>query len=199
MNLVCPIDNKDDAIQKVSAVVASGQSTGTFSGPTGGAVSYDGKLGSVSGYSSLSGSSTSNLAQLLSPPSKPNKPVGFGFAWLYLWIVVVTLGTVIGFIPMMIVMGIGSLLGAGVENPFVMIFSIISQWVGIIIVLGWLIFKDRQKKAKNEVVYLKEKLIWERAMAKWNRLYYCHKHDIVFDPENGETHTPTSLKEFLYQ
>jgi len=68
MILACPIDNKDDSIQKVSAVVASGRSTGTFSGPTGGTVSYDGKSGSVSGYSSLSGSSTSHLAQLLAHP-----------------------------------------------------------------------------------------------------------------------------------
>ncbi len=199
MNLACPIDNKDDSIQKVSAVVASGQSYGTFSVPTGEAISYDGKSGGVSGYSSLSGSATSSLAQLLAQPSEPNKPVGFGIAWLYLWVVGIVIGTVISFVPITIFLGIVKIIGLDINPGVFTFFGVISQWVGIFIAFGWLIRKDKEKKAKKEVIYLKEKFLWEKAIAKWNQLYYCHKHDIVFDPENGETCAPNSLIKFRYQ
>ena len=119
MNLTCPIDNKDDSIQKVSAVVASGQSSGTFSGPTGGTVSYDGKTGSVSGYSSLSGSSISNLAQLLGHPREPNKPVGFGLAWLYLWAVGFVLGTALSILPVIVIFIISSSSTFACSSPFI--------------------------------------------------------------------------------
>ena len=66
-----PICNKDDAIQKLSVIVASENSSGTFSGPSGGVTYVDGKWGSVGGYSSLSGSTMSELARRLAPPPAP--------------------------------------------------------------------------------------------------------------------------------
>ncbi len=68
MPAICPVCGKDDAIQLVSAVVASGQATGTFSGPSGGVAYVGGKWGSVNGYTTLRGGTTSQLAQLLAPP-----------------------------------------------------------------------------------------------------------------------------------
>ena len=73
-----------------------------------------------------------------------------------------------------------------------------------LIIGGWLAFryfknKENKKKAVEEIRYLAEKPQWDNAMQKWNRLYYCHKHDIVFDSESGESSSPNSLKEFLYQ
>lgn len=73
MSAVCPVCGKDDAIQKVSSVVSSGQSSGTFSGPTGGVVHVGGKWGTVGGYTSLSGRSTTEVAQLLTPPAAPKQ------------------------------------------------------------------------------------------------------------------------------
>jgi hypothetical protein len=52
-SIVCPVCGKNDAIQKVSGVVASGQASGTFSGPTGGVVNVDGKWGTTGSYTSL--------------------------------------------------------------------------------------------------------------------------------------------------
>jgi hypothetical protein len=43
----CPVCGKSDAIQKVAGVVASGQASGAFSGPTGGVVNVDGKWGTA--------------------------------------------------------------------------------------------------------------------------------------------------------
>lgn len=71
MSILCPIDGKDDAIQKVSAIVLSGTSTGTDSGPTGGVAHVGGKWGTVRGYSTLSGQTRSDLASTLALPPKP--------------------------------------------------------------------------------------------------------------------------------
>jgi hypothetical protein len=177
MNLACPIDNKDDSIQKVSAVVSSGQSTGTFSGPTGGIVSVDGKSGGVSGYTTLRGGSTSQLATLLAPPQEPAKPHGFGRWWFILWIVPYVAGGV-----------------AGATSNSALLAFIVGFLILILLLWAQKVFKDN-----STVNYANEKPQWDKAILKWNRLYYCHKHDIVFDPDNGKTCTPPSLKEFLYQ
>jgi len=71
MAIICPQCNNDDSIQRVSAVVAGGTSTGSFSGPSGAITYSDGKVGSVGGYTHLSGSSTTNLANMLKLSPKP--------------------------------------------------------------------------------------------------------------------------------
>ena len=178
MNLTCPIDNKDDSIQKVSAVVTSGQSTGTFSGPTGGIVSYDRKLGGVIGHTNLEGGSTSQLAALLTPPQKPVEPHGFGGWWIILWMV-----------P-----SLASMFTAQESNNND-ILTVIVWFLVLILLLWWqYVNKDHMKDT-----YAIKKPQWDKAMLKWNRLYYCHKHDIVFDPENRESCSPSSLNKFLYK
>jgi len=191
MNLACPIDNKDDSIQKVSAVVASGQSIGTFSGPTSGTVTYDGKSGNVSGHSTLSGSSTSQLATLLSPPKEPAKPGGFGGLWVVLWIV--------PFFAASIIVNLSLLFTYVVSRDIADIVGAVLGTIVFVVAFIYLINFDKNKKAKDIVKYEKEKPKWDKAMSKWNRIYYCHKHDIVFDPESGESCSPSGLKNFLYQ
>ena len=70
----CPICNKDDAIQKVSALVTGGRSSGTFSGPSGGSTYVGGEWVYVSGHATLSGSSETDLARLLASPPSPKQP-----------------------------------------------------------------------------------------------------------------------------
>ena len=55
MTNFCPICNKDDAIQKVTVIVAGGRSSGHFSGPPG-------------DYTPVYGNTVSGLARLLAPP-----------------------------------------------------------------------------------------------------------------------------------
>ena len=57
----------------MSGVVARGQASGTFAGPTGGVVNVDGNWGTTGGYTTLSGSTVTNLAALLFPPPEPKK------------------------------------------------------------------------------------------------------------------------------
>lgn len=173
MNLACPIDNKDDSIQKVSAVVTAGQSIGTFSGPSGGVTHSNGKWSTTSGFTTLSGSTTSNLASLLAPPSEPKKG---------------SLGIL--FYLALFVMGITIWL-------FGYFSTIIPVLAVAIIIITYI--QENRRKAQADFRYTQEKPTWDAAMSKWSRLYYCHKHDIVFDPETGEYCDTTSLREFIYK
>ncbi len=190
MNLICPIDNKDDSIQKVSAVVTGGESTGTFSGPTGGVTYSGGKWGSVSGYSSLSGSSTTTLARLLTAPSKPLENTGWwianGCGWIYI---------IMGILLVII------LVASRAGTPTYSIFTSILLSVlagGICSGMGFLFraLGNKQKKNAKEK-YSNEMNTWSDAMKRWSRLYYCFKHDIVFDPVDGEYCEPAKLSEFI--
>ena len=70
--IVCPQCENDSSIQRVSAVVADGTSTGSFSGPSGALTYSDGKVGSASGYTYLSGEAITNLASMLNLSPEPN-------------------------------------------------------------------------------------------------------------------------------
>jgi hypothetical protein len=89
----CPVCGKNNAIQKVSGVVTSGQASGTFSGSSGGVVNIDDKWGATGGYTTLSGSTVSNLAALLTPPQEPKKRA-FG------WLATVVIWYFCGFLPL---------------------------------------------------------------------------------------------------
>jgi hypothetical protein len=46
--------------------------------------------------------------------------------------------------------------------------------------------------------YCVQRQAWDQAQEKWNRLYYCSRHDIVFDPDKpGESCQPRSLLSFI--
>ena len=75
MPIVCPIDSKDDAIQKVSALVSAGKSTGSFSGPSGGLTRTGEGWGSTVGYTTLRGGTITDLAKMLTPPRKPKQSI----------------------------------------------------------------------------------------------------------------------------
>jgi hypothetical protein len=203
METVCPIDKKDDAIQRVSAILTSGISTGSFSGPSGGFISMDGKSGSVSGYTHLSGASMTELAKLLAPPPAPKEPTesrrGVGLA-----------------LSCAGVLGIGGFYCISIPIAG-LIGSNITSDTGQIIFLAWLciyfvalgifcffLYRRLNANAKNNLLkaqakYAEDKPRWDQAIEKWNRLYYCHRHGIVFDPDDGTSCEPASLKEFLYK
>jgi len=56
---------------------------------------------------------------------------------------------------------------------------------------------DYQLKKRDKARY--EALMAERpyAMERWNRSYYCSKHDVVFDPDTGDSAPPQQMQEFL--
>jgi hypothetical protein len=186
MSTLCPVCKKEDVIQKVSSVVDGGTSTGSFSGPTGGVVSIDGKWGYAGGHTTLHGQTSTNLAQQLQPPNKPkepSRPIGYGMWWLILWI------------PFSFIIKIGEAIWGDMGYIF-----------GFFVALFLCIFLDKRKRKTNEAKYKLEKpkwdakmQKWELAMEKWNRAYYCHRDDVAFDPKTNEHEPLSNFIEFLYK
>ena len=176
----CPICNKDDAIQKLSVIVSSGKSSGTFSGPSGGVVRVDGKWGATGGYSTLSGSTISDLARRLAPPPAPTlKRINWPLAILFAISALITgCFTIYGFMLS--------------QGKFIIpLILFISTFV-----IYQVLTNNYLKKAK--VIYQQEKSHWGAALEKWNRLYFCHRDGIVFDPDTQETCQPDNLTQFVY-
>lgn len=79
------------------------------------------------------------------------------------------------------------------------------------IALGVFIFRRARKSRANlQKEYLRKihkvglereriQLAWERAVQRWNQLYYCARDDCVFIPGENNSAPVTQLKEYLYQ
>jgi len=69
------------------------------------------------------------------------------------------------------------------------------------LVVGILVFWAKNNQDKNEARRIaREKPLWEDAMRIWNRLYYCHRDDIVFDGDDiKNTCQPQDVIKFCYQ
>ena len=197
MVIACSVCQKDDAIQKVSAVLTGSQATGTFSGPLGGVAYVGGKRESVGSYTTLCGSTMSELVRMLAPPAEPKKRSGFDCLDELLMVCVVV-DAVFGIGVAVIALIIGSfkhdiqilVVGAGV--PFLL--GIIAGGIYL-----WLLDGKENWKPQSEARYAMEKSAWDAAMARWNRLYYCYRDGIVFDAETPETCQPQDMKQFIYR
>lgn len=208
MNIICSQCNKDDAIQKVSAVVAGGHASGSFSGYSGGAVNIDGKWGSTSSYTTLGGSSASDLARALAPPPEPKKQSPgisvLGCIGSLLAIPFSCSCVILAYaIPMTILALFNSDFTSETVNFISGVASVFIFFCFCAALLWFLLKEAKKEKDKREkeidIKFTAEKSSWENAMVKWNRLYYCHRDGIVLDVENGETCQPTQIKEFIYK
>jgi hypothetical protein len=195
----CPMCQKDDLVQRVETLVSAGQSSGTFSGPSIGATYSDGKLGSVGGYTTLSGSTSSNLAKLLEPPSSPPEPKGYGCWWILLVYPVIPILS--GFIGSPLIIPGAILLGN--ENPIKGFFGgallVVGFIIGLWLAITFFVRKERKKKAGMQEIYSLEKPKWDIAIQRWKRLYYCHRDGIVYDPDTGDSCAPALVKDFVYR
>lgn len=180
MATICPVCGKDDAVQKVSAVVSSGLSSGKFSGPTGGVTYLGGKWGGVGGYTVLSGGTASELARILSPPSRKevvNERAAGCFRFL-------ALATVVLGAPSCFFVGMDG--GAGS-------LGLIALIVAVLVFL----YAEHIGHQVKEAIAVEDGKIKE-PLRKWQRLYYCFRDDVVFDPETNEPYQPQELKHILY-
>jgi hypothetical protein len=204
---ICPICQKDDMIQRVETLVSAGQSSGTFSGPTVAATFSDGKLRPAGGYTTLSGSTSSNLAKLLEPPSSPPEPKGYGCWWILLAYPVIPILGAFFALPFMIPGTIIMVLGTTPENGGSLnalgvigaVLMAIGGCIGYYLCIRYFIRKDRKKKASMAQNYSEAKPKWEKAMQRWKRLYYCNRDGIVYDPESGDSCNPATVNDFVYK
>ena len=210
-SIVCPLCDKDDATQKVSAVLLSGEASGSFSGPSSSHVNVGGKSGSAYGYTHLSGSSMTELAKLLVPPTEPIKPekekrwsILASGCLTYLAIGIISLSA-IGIVDATI----GTDYVPFEANPLRALLLNILNIIGLVTFLLLCIFlykrfykhfdaQEEKRLAARQAGFEIEKPKWDNAIQRWNSLYCCQRDGVVFDPENKETCVPTSLDVFLY-
>lgn len=185
MSNVCPACKKDDAIQKLSAIVSGGHVTGTFYERSG---------------STLSGNTISELARLLAPPAPPRELMSrscFGVVLLFLLISLISgcFGYVFVFSLICLTTGCES------EEIWAHFAGIISAIISAGVVVYVYNLRDRrvyeEMKRKDEVRYKRERSIWDAKMEQWERLYYCFRDDVVFDSKTGDSCHPRDLQEFL--
>jgi len=169
MSVTCPLCGKDDNVQKVSAIVDGGTSVSSYSGVAPSVNVYNGKVGYGGAYVSGNVRSSSHLAQKLAPPLKPNEPrtptkIILG------WFTLVLFG---GFTIYCLSMGY--------TDPGTFICGFLPA-----IIAGVMIIAGNQEKREIKENYDKGMPIWKEEMAKWNKMYYCHRDDIMFEPDTGE-------------
>jgi len=147
----CPVCNRDEIIQRLSAIVASGTASGTFSGPSGGVVRSGNETGTYGGYTTLSGTSMSNLARSLSLSNEPKFPI----------IQEPVMFTVL--LIAQVMAGIGTL-GIG----FIIFFFV---WV-YVASMGPIVIGDQKKEIAK---YAKRLAQWRLAKKYWLSLDLLHK------------------------
>jgi len=211
-SIICPKCNKDDSIQKLSAILATGISTGIYSGPSGGYVTVDGKSTNVSGYSHLTGSSITELAKLVSPPEPPREPVKS--MWNRAIAALIVLATYFCVIQTLLGIAFGVtalILGDNFidkygSNPIFIAGELILFGISIFILVAVGRISTQKLDKSSEAKYAKAveeysvtKPNWDLAMEKWKRSYYCHRDSLVFDSENQESCELVNLKEYLYR
>jgi Zn finger protein HypA/HybF involved in hydrogenase expression len=161
-SLDCPNCHRADSVQKVTSIIRGGTTTGTWNGHQISGYYNFGDSSISLGGGKLSGSSTgrTNLSMSLAPPEFKQAP---NQAWL-----------IIGFI-MSFFLALMFLMGGIAGSPSNFIVFFIFGAFGVILVL---IYKKRDN---DNQAYLKEwKPKYEKALERWNNLYYCHRCDGVF-------------------
>lgn len=179
-HLACPVCNRDDRVMKVSSIVSGGTheiSGGGYTTQT--YVDSKGKTRYDSHYVPMSGTQQSALAGQLSPPPKPET------GWNTCGLIVLASGVWFG-IWAMLLFGFTS----GNAIPGLVL-------IGIGITVYVLTEMSRQGKV-NQIEQV-EVPKWEKAIQRWNKLYYCHRDDVLFVPEEGIAISKSQMYQYLYQ
>jgi len=195
--VVCPKCGRADAVRKVSSIVSAG-TTYTENQTLG--MGIDGKdLEFFSGFGSSQ--SRSALASALSCPLKPSSPPNGG--WLRRF--PITRLTCAGFLLALI--GVCAIVTYLVFFPTyrnVPLFGLlpIALFVGSAVVLLRGIWISVQREARSDrekaLSYPIQLQRWERAVERWEQLYYCFRDDGVFLPHHAVLIPIVQMKQFLY-
>ena len=170
-NINCPKCHEIDKVTKVSAIVA--RETTTTSGTTRTYVPTK-----DSGYwdsAAYSETHTSNLAKSLLPPKKPQISTSSLAGFLIAGLVLICLGS-------------STNLGKGVSPlGYAVIFFAL-----FLMVLGLLSYNGKAKEIRDMLPR------WEKAMERWNQLYYCGRDETIFNPYDGTSTSIENLEKYLY-
>ncbi|HEX9414579.1 MAG TPA: hypothetical protein VF916_13825 [Ktedonobacterales bacterium] len=173
--VTCPRCGLVDQVQKVSALVTAGVSTGSGSG-AGYMVGSFGSSGSIAtayGRMYQQDSHQSLLSERLSPPAEPRLvrawPAGFTIALIGLFLGVFCSCGIAGLITSLTEEYAPLVCGVLVALPFVA-------------VAGVLLRTGQQREKRSAEAWQEEHEQWEAAIGRWFELYYCWRDDVVFVP-----------------
>jgi transcription elongation factor Elf1 len=192
----CPLCGDAASVQKVSAIVDAGTSEGSGSASTSGSaqiyLTASGKhVGDsfATSTTNLSSVQQSKLAQKLAHPAPPRKPLYSG--WNPGWVVYV----IVGFLVLAVLVPISEEIGEGLLVEILIncgggLILTIAGVLGLASLVNRLAKTDAKEALKNEK-YQAELAVFNNAKAKWDDLFYCHKHDIVYLPGRKD-HAPSA-------
>ena len=179
----CPICDRNDKVEKVSVIYMNGSHNTTMSVPvTEISTDSDGKTYSTTRHEQVRGFNETKLAQALRAPVKPQAPMTpthifwyfLGFAFL---------GFIPGAMAMQILINIFIAIGVPQRQTELPIgLTVFFLTMLIVYKLSSYFSSKAKKKFEREMAeYNSSALrIWERAMDRWNSLYFCHRDGQVF-------------------
>lgn len=198
----CPIENHDDMVQKVSAIV-SGQ---TFSVTVMTQESYtytdsEGRTRVRTRTVPREGTQVSRLAQKLAPPLEPSEPSKLGDYMTWLACVLAPFeiwGCISMFLGSYAQVPRNRPLGGSSMHPTAM-FIIVVGFIACIFAVPFILrLFYKPKFPKLETEYQAKYADWLQVKSKWDNCYYCHRHDVVFVAGSTEASPPDDFQSFLY-
>lgn len=180
--LECPLCHHDDRVAKVSAIIQS--DTQHINGSVPVSSTYrdsSGQIRSSTSQESYSATQESELAKKLAPPSKPSG--GGSYVWAFL---------IAPFLFFPICGGIGLAMD---ENNVGYIGCTIAGLIALLIII-----KIARYQHKKDDIKMQPKIMaWNKAMERWNKLYYCYRDGCVYIPGEEGSSSISDMTTFLYR
>lgn len=186
ITLVCPRCGQIDAVRKVSAIHREGISVSQYE------TYATGQLGDkvISWPVKKEQVSVGLLAQKLSPPSKPRYETFYYSS---------ESGTVFDIrtrFIFLILLGLSALVGVWVSSKT---GSEVLGWMGGILTFGGILFLKVSYDLRRFEEVKQALPLWQRAIKRWDSLYYCFRCDGGFIPGQNRFVPIASIQSFLYE
>jgi hypothetical protein len=168
--LYCLQCGQIDSVRKVSTVVSAGISTGAYSGYGDGIGYSTHGMIFIDEVITVTGSSQTQLSRLLTPPIEPRKNYFGGI----LFIMIIS-----GFMGVFITcIGLVNIFTSQFEfGIFLMLFGLLCLGIAV-----WTSNSYTKLNKSEQIRFKKELHAWEKAIQRWQQLYYCHRCDGLYVP-----------------
>ena len=178
MPTTCPVCNRDDQIQLVSAIVQAGTTSTRYSGTTTTFASVEGTSHVIPGFTSGRTYSSTELAARLAAPNRPSPP-GPSCSGM------MTIGLVT---PILIVPLIMGFFGVTWLKIPILLVMVCAGGLFVVVFLIWIYLLNEtfRDDSKAQAKYHTDLQDWQEKYALWSQLYYCHRDGVVFDPQSGK-------------
>jgi hypothetical protein len=183
----CPICKRNDEVKKVSAIVVA--ETHNLNGVTIEKKSYtdqDGKAYDSIERVPFTGNRASSLAQYLSPPEKPRLAGTKYDTRITIFQLNIWLGIALAVVSILVGFWWSVALGAA----YAFLYSLLNNHTKS---LRDALLKEMAIKLEPEMTK------WNRAMERWDDLYYCSRNDCVFVPGENTSVSSSRMMAYLYQ